>query len=275
MSPDSTSAKPAGHPATVYVYIVSDATGTGSERVARTGLVQFRKIFSPVYLRHPFVKTTRELAGILDKAQEQRAIVIYNITDGENRRWLARERENRDILIIDMLECILQRVGDYFHCKPELSSRLLPQALGDKSLQLAKAINFTMLHDDGQHIDTIGQADVILLGVSRSSKTPISFYLSCHYSLKVANVPLILGMDPPEKIFRLKRPRMVGLMVNPGKLASVRRSRFAQEKPAGYADHTKIMEELAFAEDVYDRIKDILVIDVTDKPVEEICNIIV
>ncbi|MCB2191731.1 MAG: kinase/pyrophosphorylase [Deltaproteobacteria bacterium] len=267
-------AKQTEHPITVQVFIVSDATGTGSERVTRTGLVQFRQLFTPVYRRYPFVKTTRQLAEILDKAQEQGAMVIYNITDAEKRRWLAREKERRGILIIDMLEVLLQRVGDYFHGKPELSSRLLPQALGEKSLQLAKAIDFTMLHDDGQHIDTIGQADVILLGVSRSSKTPISFYLSCHYSLKVANVPLILGVEPPEKIFRLKRPRMVGLTINAGNLASVRRSRFVREQPHGYADRSRILEELAFAEEIYDRIKDIMIIDVTDKPVEEICNLI-
>lgn len=269
MPPDSAKA-----PA-IAVHIVSDATGTGSERVARTGLVQFRGQFTPMYHRHPFVKGTKQLAAILDQAERQGGMVIYNITDAEKRRWLMRERQHRGILIIDMLECILQRVGDYFHAQPELSSRLLPRALGEKSLKMAQAIDFTVQHDDGQNVDTLGQADVILLGVSRSSKTPISFYLSCHYSLKVANVPLILGVEPPGKIFRLKRPRMVGLLVSPAKLSFIRQARFKKDQPPGYAEVDNISQELAFAREVYERIKGILVIDTSDKPVEEICNLIV
>jgi len=267
--------RPAAEPATIYVHMVSDATGTGSERVARAGLVQFHKDLYPIFVKHPFIKTTQQLSRILDKAEAQGGMVFYIMTDRAKRAWLSRQKAKRGILIIDMLEPLLREVGRYYKSKPELSSSLLPRALGERSLQLAQAINFTMRHDDGRGLDTIGQADIILLGVSRSSKTPTSFYLSCHYALKVANVPLSIEVPPPEKIFRLKRPRMVGLSIHPAKLARVRRARFHDGAARDYADARYIMRELAYAEEIFERIKDIEVIDVTERPIEEICNLIV
>lgn len=262
-------------PFTVQVHIISDATGTGSERVARTGLVQFRQSFTPHYIRHPFVRSTRQMAAILDQAEADQGMVIYNMTDGKRRQWLEDQKLKRRILIVDMLETLLDRVSLYYRAKPELSDRHLPQALGERGLKIARAVDFTMAHDDGQNLDTMGQAEVILLGVSRVSKTPTSFYLACHHGLKVANLPLIMGQEPPAKIFRLKKPRMVGLTINPGKLRRVRLARFARQAPPDYAELGRIMQELAFAEEIFERIAGITVIDVTERPVEEVCNLIV
>lgn len=273
---------PAGRPRTpaparnnVYIHLISDATGTAAERMARAALVQFHRQFNSIFIRHPFIKSAKRLNAILDEAESQNGVVIYTMNDRSLRQHLARQEAKRDLVIIDMLGPLFEKVGKRYKSRPLLSSGLLPNALGEKSLRLAEAIDFTLRHDDGKLLETLGQSEVILVGVSRTSKTPTSLYLSCHYGLKVANVPIILGVEPPAKLFTLKRPKMVGLTISPQKLASIRRGRFHKKVLDGYSDARTIASELAYSEEVFERIKGIQVIDVTDRPIEEVANIIV
>lgn len=261
-------------PMRVAVHVVSDATGTGVERMARAALVQFRGSLAPVFTRHSFIKGVRELEQILDLAEAQHAVVIYTINDQKLRSWLDEQQYVRDVELIDMLGPLLRRIGRRYRVRPHLDASLLPRALGDKALKLSQCIDFTLAHDDGKGLDTLGQADVILLGVSRTSKTPTSVYLSIHHCLKVANIPLVKGVEPPAKIFKLKRPRKVGLVISASKLAQVRRRRFKENVLEGYYDVGSIAEELAFAETVFAQIPGIQVIDVTDHTVEEVANLI-
>ena len=269
-------AAPAGGEAPkVFIHVISDATGTAAERMARAALVQFHHQFSAIFVRHPFVKTTRQLSDILAHAREQDGVVIYTINDRELRGWLDQRTADSDAVVIDMLGPLFERISRRYGSRPLLDSTLLGHALGEQSLKLAESIEFTLRHDDGKGLDTLGQADVILVGVSRTSKTPTSLYLSCHHNLKVANVPLILNQDPPAKLLRLKRPRMVGLTIEPAKLAAIRRGRYGQRTVPGYSDPRAINTELAYAEEIFARIKGIKVIDVTDRPIEEVASLII
>jgi len=269
------SPSPALHARNVYIHIISDATGTAAERMARAALVQFYKEFHSIFIRHPFVKTGAQIKAILDEAEAKNGVVIYTMNDRGLRRRLAQEEAKRDLVMIDMLGPLFDKIRGRFKSEPLLSSGLLPNALGEKSLRLAEAIDFTMRHDDGRRLESIGLADVILLGVSRTSKTPTSLYLSCHYGLKAANVPIVLGLEPPAKLFKLKRPKMVGLAISPAKLASIRQGRFQRGLAGEYSDLRNITEELGFCEEVFDRLRDIQVIDVTDRPIEEVANLII
>lgn len=259
----------------VYIHVLSDATGTAAERMARAAMAQFYRHLSPAFVRHPFLKSIRHLKRILDEAQEQQAVVIYTINDRRLRSWLAQEQDKRDLIMLDMLGPLFRLIGARFGTMPELDSGLLREALGEKSLRLAEVINFTLRHDDGRNLRTLGMAQVILLGVSRTTKTPTSLYLSCNHGLKVANVPLAMGAEPPAKIFSLKRPRMVGLTISPERLAYIRRGRFKGRVLSGYSDMRTIREELAFGESVFEKIKGIRVIDVSQRPIEEVANFIV
>lgn len=259
----------------VFIHVISDATGTAAERMARAALVQFHRRFSAIFVRHPFVKTTRQLEDILAHAREQDGVVIYTINDRELRQWLAAREVKNDAVVIDMLGPLFERISQRYGSQPLLDSNLLGHALGEQSLKLAESIEFTLRHDDGKGLATLGQAEVILLGVSRTSKTPTSLYLSCHHNLKVANVPLILDQDPPAKLLRLRKPKMVGLTIEPAKLAAIRRGRYGEQTVPGYSDPRAINTELAFAEEVFSRIKGIKVIDVTDRPIEEVASLIV
>jgi regulator of PEP synthase PpsR (kinase-PPPase family) len=273
---EANSPKPAfsKHPSRIYVHVISDATGTGAERMARAALVQFRKRLDAKFIRHSFVKNTKQLSRILQEAEVHQGVVVYTVTDKKLRGWLEQQQYDRSVEMIDMLGPMLRRIGRRFQTRPLLNSGLLPGALGDKALRLAQCIDFTLEHDDGKGVETMGQADIVLLGVSRTNKTPTSIYLCCHQCVKVANVPLALGVEPPKKIFSLKKPRMVGFTIAPEKLAHVRRNRFKEGVPEGYFKINSISEELAYAWKIFDHINKIKVIDVTNRTIEEIANLI-
>ena len=260
---------------TIHVHVVSDATGIGSERLARAALVQFRDRLIPVFHRHPFVSSTQELESILDETEADQGVLLYTMNDKILRQWLDDAQYERGVEFIDMLGSLLRRIGRKYQTRPLLDSSLLAEALGAKELQLAQAIDFTLAHDDGKSVQTMGEADVLILGVSRTSKTPTSIYLSSHYCMKVANIPLIIEVEPPKKIFTLTKPHIVGLTISPKKLAHVRRSRFKAGTVKNYYDIKNINRELLWAEKIFKRINGVQVIDVTDRTVEEVSNKIV
>jgi len=260
---------------TIHIHIVSDATGIGTERLARATLIQFRKSLRPVFHRHPFVQTEKELEKILDEAESNRGVLLYTMNDRILRQCLDDAEYERDIDFIDMLGPIMKILGRKYQTRPLLDSSLLAEALGAKELQLAQAIDFTLAHDDGKDIATMNEADVLIMGVSRTSKTPTSIYLSSHYCLKVANIPLIDNLDLPEAIFSLKKPQIIGLKISPEKLAHVRKNRFKAGTVNDYYDIKKISSELMWADKIFKRIDGIHIIDVTNRTVEEVSNTIV
>ncbi len=259
----------------LHAHIISDATGIAAERAARAALVQFYKRYETIFERHSFMRTPNQLSKVLDLAESQNGVVVYSMVHKSLRDWLDRERGRRVIPIVDILGPILDQVGHRFHMKPELDRGLLRRVLGAASISLAESIDFTLRHDDGAGEGTLGKADIILLGVSRTSKTPTSLFISCNHNQKVANVPLILGVSPPSKLFRLQRPHIVGLTIAPEKLALIRRGRFKKATVQGYSDLPTINKELAYAQDIFSNIKRIRIIDVTDRPIEEVASMII
>jgi hypothetical protein len=143
--------------------------------------------------------------------------------------------------------------------------------LGEESIRLAESIDFTLRHDDGQGIETLGKADLIILGVSRTSKTPTSLYLSCNNGLKVANVPIVSNVEPPRKVFTLKR-RRIGLTIAPERLAYIRKKRLKYAGSSDYTDIRHIREEIEYSHRIFERIDGLQVVDVTNNSIEEIAN---
>ena len=134
-----------------------------------------------------------------------------------------------------------------------------------------EAVNFTVTHDDGQETRNLHKADLVLIGASRSSKTPLSMYLA-HKGYKVANVPLVKGIDPPEELFQIDQKKIVGLIIDPKRLVEIRTSRLInmRQSPRGtYADYQHVEDEITCCKRLYRRHPDWMVIDVTNKSVEE------
>jgi regulator of PEP synthase PpsR (kinase-PPPase family) len=253
----------------VHVFIVSDATGLTAERVISAVLVQFKQIRA-IFKRFPYIKTKEQMENILRRAEEFEGIVIYSLVSQELRRWIRAEKRKRNVHTIDLLGPLLERMGRLWNMIPAFRPGLL-QGLGEESIRLAESIDFTLKHDDGQGIETLGRADLIILGVSRTSKTPTSLYLSCNHDLKVANVPIIRNIEPPKKIFTLKR-RKVGFTIAPERLAFIRQKRLKYAGATDYVDITSIKKELEYSHGIFRQIKGLEVVDVTHSSVEEIAN---
>lgn len=255
-----------------HVFIVSDATGVTAERVTSATMAQFRQT-KPIFKRFPYVKTGEQIRDIMARAEKLDALVVFSLASRDLRMSLQEEERNRKVPAVDILGPLMERMSEQWNMAPAFRSGLF-KGPGQESIRLAAAIDFTLRHDDGQGINTLGQADLIILGVSRTSKTPTSLYISCNNSLRVANVPIIRGVDPPKKIFTLKRPK-VGFTIAPERLAFLRETRLGYGGPTDYANVELIREELEYSRAVFKEMVNLRVIDVTNRSIEEVAGMVV
>ena len=235
-------------------------------------LVQFREI-EPVFRKFPYIKTREQIKAILAQAEKVKGIVMYSLVSPELRTWIRREKRKGDIFAIDLLGPLLERIGRMWNLIPQFNPGLL-RSIGEESVRLAESIDFTLRHDDGQGLETLDKADIVLLGVSRTSKTPTSLYLSCNNNLKVANIPIIEGIRPPDQIFG-PEPRKVGLTIAPERLAFIRERRMKYAGDTDYLDIAHIRGEIEYSHRIFAGVKDIQVIDVTNNSIEEVANRII
>lgn len=235
-------------------------------------LVQFKEI-EPVFKRFPYIKTKEQIKAILSQAEAVQGIVIYSLISQELRAWVRREKRKIDIYTIDILGPLLERLGKIWNLNPILNPGL-SRGIGEESFRLAESIDFTLRHDDGQGVETMDKADLVILGVSRTSKTPTSLYLSCNNNLKVANLPIILDIKPPDKVFTLKT-QTVGFIISPERLAFIRQKRLKYAESIDYTDITQIKKELEYSHQIFNRIKGLQLIDVTNSSIEELANKII
>ena len=256
----------------VNIFIVSDATGITAERVINAVLVQFKKI-EPVFRKFNFVKTEEQIEDILSEAEKLDAIVIYSLVSKKLRTWIRPQMRKKGLYRIDLLGPLLIRMERLWNMMPSFRPGLLT-GLTEESLRLAEAIDYTLKHDDGQGLETLEEADIIILGISRTSKTPTSFYLSCNHELKVANIPIIKNVPLPENVFTFKKKK-VGFTIAPKTAAMIRHKRFLYAGESDYADIEYIKEELIYSHKIFRQIKGLQVIDVSNASIEEVAEKII
>lgn len=256
----------------VHVFIISDATGMTAEMVISAVLVQFREI-APVFKKFPYITTKDQIQAVMEQAAAVKGIVIYSLVSQELRSQVRREKRKRGVFAIDVLGPLLDRIGKMWNLMPAFSPGIL-RRVGEESIRLAESIDFTLRHDDGQGVETIEHADITLFGVSRTSKTPTSLYLSCNYNLKVANVPIIEDMTPPAAVFTLPGQK-VGLTIAPERLAFIREKRLKYAGNTDYLDISHIKREIEYSRRIFNQIKGLQVIDVTHSSIEEVSNKII
>jgi regulator of PEP synthase PpsR (kinase-PPPase family) len=250
----------------INVFVVSDATGITAERVISAALVQFQEI-TPIYKKFPYVNKKKHIDDILNEAERLEAIIIYSLVSKELRKYFQKKRKQRNVYAIDLLGPLLIRIGRQLDVMP-VSRPGLYKGIDEESLRLSESIDFTLKHDDGQNIETLQDADLVILGISRTSKTPTSIYLSSNSSLKVANVPIIPNEALPRKIFTAKKPK-VGLTITPEKVAMIRRKRFSYTAPNDYTDLKAVRQEVLYSHKILRKITGIKIIDVTNSSIEE------
>lgn len=256
----------------IHVLIVSDATGITAERVISAALVQFEEI-RPIYRKYAHIHTKEQIDEILREAEQHHAILIYSLVSNDLRSYIAGQKRNSNFYTIDLLGPLLKRIGRQLNVIP-VSRPGLYKGGTEESLRLSESIDFTLKHDDGLNVETIYDADLIILGVSRTSKTPTSLYLSCNNNLKVANIPIIPDEKPPEQLFTAQT-RKVGFSINPEKLAVIRQKRFSFDEPGSYTNIKSIRQEVLYSYKIFRKIPGLQVIDVTNRSIEEIAEQIV
>src|SRR5699024_4110832 len=255
------------------VYVLSDSVGETAELVLKAGLSQFNNGVYELY-RVPYVEDKKIIDESIDSAIEKKAIIGSTIVDPELRAYLNEQAEAKVIEAIDIMGPMLNSMERVFSKEPRFESGLVHK-LDEDYFKRVEAIEFAVKYDDGRDPRGIARADVILIGVSRTSKTPLSQYLAMK-RLKVANVPIVPEVDPPEELFDADPEKCIGLRISPDKLNNIRKERLKAlglGDQAIYANMERIQEELEYFNEVIDKIG-CKVIDVSNKAVEETANII-
>jgi [pyruvate, water dikinase]-phosphate phosphotransferase / [pyruvate, water dikinase] kinase len=252
-----------------HLHLVSDATGETLTTVARAATAQYLKMF-PVEHVYPLVRTQKQLDRVLAEIEEEPGIVLYTLLEEDLVQRLENHCRELSLPCLSILGPVLQLMRSYLGA--ETSHRVGAQhTLNAEYFRRIDALNYTMLHDDGQHIDDLEEADVVLVGVSRTSKTPTSIYLA-NRGVKTGNVPLVPGTPVPAALERLKEPLVVGLLASPERIVQIRQNRLlglkAQHDADLYVDRDAVAEEIAFSRRLCAKHNWPL-IDVTRRSIEE------
>jgi len=249
------------------IYVISGNLGVLGEQLVRTGLAQFQGA-QPSIKIIPRVQHLSQLETILTDAASVGATVVHTMVNAEMRHALVELARAKNVIAIDVLGPFLEHIARQINQEPVGKPGLYRQ-LHETYFKRIDAIEFTTTLDDGMNYQKWQQAEIVLVGVSRVGKTPISLYLSM-LGWKVANVPLVAEITPPDELFQLDRRRVVGLTIDPTQLLHHRNHRQSQLGVTGASDYNrpeKIYAELEFARQIFRRGR-FKVIDISDKPIE-------
>lgn len=258
----------------ITIYAVSDFSGETAERVARAATGQFPDSDFNIIMV-PAVNNKDRLETVIERAKIDNAVVFYTLVKPEFREFFSRETAAANINALDVLGPALESLDHVTGKAPSTEPGPIVR-LDQEYFKWIDAIQFTVRHDDGAELEDLKKADIILVGVSRTGKTPLSIYLA-YRGWKVANVPLVYGLPNPKELFELDREKLVGLTINPKRLHDIRVRRLKvmpDLSKAQYADPTFILKEIRYSTELLRRLH-CRTIDVTGKAVEEIAQEII
>ncbi len=260
----------------LQIYVVSDSVGETGEQVVKAVVSQFRPNFENTIIRKfPHINNKDHVENIVEIAKVQDAVIIYTLVENVMRKFMAELCNQQNVISFDLLGPLISMFEKETQQKP-LEAPGLVHKLDDDYFKKIEAVEFAVKYDDGRDPRGLLLADVVLVGVSRTSKTPLSQYLA-HKRIKVANVPLVPEIDPPEELFLVDPKKCFGLVISPEKLNIIRRERLKAlglNDDANYAKHSRIEEEITHFYKVVEKLG-CDVIDVTNKAVEETANVII
>lgn len=256
---------------TLKVFVMSDGTGRTAEGALKSAMAQFGEIDTEINVRAR-VRTEKQVEKIIDEAKKHNGFVVHTFVSKDLRdRILALGRLN-DVETIDLMGPLLAQLSRQLDFSPMETPGLF-RKLNRAYFQRIEAMEFAFRHDDGNRVEEIHKGEIVLIGVSRTFKTPLSIYLAFK-GWRVANVPIILGLEPPEKLFCLENMFVFGLTTSPRNLAELRsvRDLHLGGSTGHYSELDHVRAELRYAKTVFSRIPDCQVIDVSNKPIEEIAS---
>jgi len=255
----------------LIVYIVSDAIGQSAVNIARSALSQFPKLHYEIK-DYTFISETNEIDEIIEelKNEENTTIVFHTFSNTNMAMYLDKESEGVCEASYDILTPIVNRIGQLTGIEPNMKSGVLRRRLDTNYFERIEALEFAVNHDDGKDPQGFLEADLVILGISRTSKTPLSIFLA-NNNFKVANLPLMPEAQLPEEIWEVDPKRIIGLTNDIKVLSEIRKERmiaYGLDPDTIYSNSDRIQEEIEYANELYEKLN-CKVVNVTNKSIEE------
>ncbi|MGM9927631.1 MAG: pyruvate, water dikinase regulatory protein [Bacillus sp. (in: firmicutes)] len=256
------------------IYVVSDSVGETAELVTKAAVSQFLNAKVTIK-RIPYIENSEHIDEVISLAKLNNAIIVYTLVRPKDREYMKMRTQEEGILTYDIIGPLMDTLQEKLPHDP-VNEPGLVRKLDEDYFKRVEAIEFAVKYDDGRDPRGILRADIVLVGVSRTCKTPLSQFLA-HKRYKVANVPLVPEVEPPEELFLVAPEKCIGLKISPDKLNNIRKERL---KTLGLGDHAiyaqvdRINEELKYFDSIISKLN-CPVIDVTNKAIEETANTII
>ena len=252
-----------------YVFLVSDSTGETAEKVARAALSQF-DVSNVRLKRFLLVDSAQKIREIITEASKKKAIIIFTLVEDGLRNTMLLESNSSSVISIDIIGPVLNSISTVLNKLPERKPGLIHR-VNDEYFRRVDALEFAVKHDDGQRIDEIVDADALVLGISRTSKTPLCLFLA-QRGFKAANIPIIDHQEINELIYSIPKEKIFGLISSPERIMSLRKERLKRMGipfSSDYVIKDSIEEEIEYSKSIFTKLG-IHFIDVTDKSIEEV-----
>lgn len=251
------------------IIIISDGTGETAAQMTKAAMVQFGN--QDIYFsRYKNIREESQIEAICEEAAVGKDLIVYTIVSPQLRSFLAAKATEQSIPCVDLLGPVLVGLAGYFGYEPRSIAGLLHD-VNERYFQRIDAMEFTIAHDDGRDLTGLEKADLVILGISRTSKTPLSMYLS-QQGWRVVNIPIIKGFEVPPEVAQIDQRRVIGLTIDPEDLTTIRRNRLnrlGQERGGEYADPDKVNDEIAYADEIFKKNRKWPIFNVTGKALEE------
>jgi len=249
------------------IYLISDGTGETALAAVQAAATQFQARFRIRTFGE--IRHESQVRRILERAREARAVVVFTLVHEPNVRVLQDLSQSLQVPTVDLLGPLIQAVQNHHGLTPQFRPGVL-HAFSDDYFKRIEAVEFAVRHDDGANVHTLFEADLVLTGVSRTSKTPLSMYLA-QRGFRTGNVPLVPGIDPPRELLEIDPSKVFGLVVDSAALLGIRKARLRQLRVPPYdtyADAETVASELRQARRLF-RQRGWKTVDITGKAVEE------
>lgn len=252
------------------IYIISDGTGETASQMVRAGLVQYTN-YDINIVKCKNIRTESQVEPLIEEIVQKSGMIVYTVVSKTLRKHILELSTQKNVLSVDLLGPLLLGFDAYFGNSTVVPQAGLLHSVDEKYYKRIEAIEYTVKHDDGKTFSALDQADIILVGISRTSKTPLSIFLS-HKGFKVANIPLVLNTPLPEELFKVDQRRVVGLIIDPDTLLRIRRKRlekFGQDPGSEYASREHVFKEIEYANQIFRQNRRWPVFNITDRALEE------
>jgi regulator of PEP synthase PpsR (kinase-PPPase family) len=257
----------------IRIIIISDGTGETASLMTKAAVVQFsqREIH---FTRYKNIRTKVQVEAIFEDAAPRHHMVVYTLVSAELRTLVVKMGEKYEIPTIDLLGPLLNSLQHFFEAQPKSQPGLF-HGVNENYFKRIAAMEYTIHHDDGKNLEGLNDADIVIVGISRTSKTPLSMYLSLQ-GYKVSNIPIVRGIPMPKELEKIDQNKIIALTIQAEVLHSIRKARLErlskdpfQQQNENYASFEHVVQDIEYAHDFYKQNKRWPVFDVSGKALEE------